>query len=122
MILTLAELARWHARQAKLTAGTDRDFHLAAAKLLRGLVQAKAEHRERIMEGLERARAKGTPPGRPRVDEKIEATIKRLLKKGTGTKAIARETGASPSVIIRIKRELGLKVQPWTRRAEAKAE
>jgi DNA invertase Pin-like site-specific DNA recombinase len=74
------------------------------------------------MEGLERAREKGTPPGRPRIDEKIEAAIKKLLRRGTGTKAIARETGASPSVIVRLKRELGIAVQPWPRRTEADAE
>ncbi len=120
--MTLAELAAWHWTQAKLASGADRDFHLAAAKLLRGLVQTKADHRERIKQGLERARQKGTPPGRPRIDPEIEAAIKRLLKRGTGTKAIARETGASPSVIVRLKRELGIEVQPWTRRAEDAAE
>ena len=44
--------------------------------------------------------------------------IKRLPRKGARTKAIARETGASPSVIVRINREIGMEVMPWTRQAE----
>ncbi len=78
--------------------------------------------RERVMAGLERAKEQGKVLGRPKVDEKVEAAIKRLLKNGTGTKAIVRETGASPSVVVRIKREIGIEVQPWTRQAEAGAE
>jgi len=47
-----------------------------------------------------------------------EMAIKRLPRKGARTKAIARETGASPSVIVRINREIGMEVMPWTRQAE----
>jgi DNA invertase Pin-like site-specific DNA recombinase len=77
---------------------------------------------QRIHAGLKRARAQGKTLGRPKVDQELETAIKRLLKKGTGTKAIVRETGASPSVIVRLKRELGIEVQPWTRQAEGAAE
>jgi DNA invertase Pin-like site-specific DNA recombinase len=76
---------------------------------------------QRIHAGLKRAVAQGKTLGRPKIDEAKEATIRRLLRKGIGTKAIARETGASPSVIVRLKRELGIEVRPWTR-AEGAAE
>jgi hypothetical protein len=56
------------------------------------------------------------------VDEQVEAAIRRLLKRGAGTKAVVRETGACPSVVVRVKRELGIEVQPWTRQAEGAAE
>jgi DNA invertase Pin-like site-specific DNA recombinase len=75
----------------------------------------------RIHAGLKRAKAQGKTLGRPKIDETREAAIRRLLKKGTGTKAIATETGASIGVIIRIKRELGIEVQPVTRKVEAGA-
>jgi DNA invertase Pin-like site-specific DNA recombinase len=88
----------------------------AFAEFERSMIQ------QRIHAGLKRAKAQGKTLGRPKVDSEIEAAIKRLLRKGTGTKAIARETGASPSVIVRIKRELGIEVQPWTRQAEEAAE
>jgi DNA invertase Pin-like site-specific DNA recombinase len=88
----------------------------AFAEFERSMIQ------QRIHAGLKRAKAQGKMLGRPKVDEKVEAAIKRLLRKGTGTKAIARETGASPSVIVRIKRELGIEVRPWTRRTEDEAE
>jgi hypothetical protein len=49
----------------------------------------------------------------------MDAAIRRLLLKGTGTKAVVRELGTSPSVIIRIKREMGLPLEPSPRKAEA---
>jgi DNA invertase Pin-like site-specific DNA recombinase len=88
----------------------------AFAEFERSMIQ------QRIHAGLKRAKAQGKTLGRPKIDEAREAAIRRLLKKGTGTKAIARETGASPSVIVRLKRELGIEVQSWTRRTEADAE
>jgi hypothetical protein len=36
--------------------GAAREFHAAAAKLLRDLIKGKAEHRKGIIAGLERAR------------------------------------------------------------------
>jgi hypothetical protein len=50
--------------------------------------------RERVMAGLARAKKHGTktgnPFGRPKIDEKVEATIRKSLLKGAGTKATAR--------------------------------
>jgi DNA invertase Pin-like site-specific DNA recombinase len=88
----------------------------AFAEFERSMIQ------QRIRAGLKRAKAQGKALGRPKIDGMREAAIKRLLQKGIGTKAIVRETGASPSVIVRLKRELGIEVQPWTRRADDAAE
>jgi hypothetical protein len=41
MTLTLVETARWHAHQAKVTTGADRDFHAEAAKVLRDLAKRR---------------------------------------------------------------------------------
>ncbi len=75
--MTLNELARWHSAQAKRAAGAKRDFHNAAAKLLRDLLKKKSEHRKGIMVGLERARAAGKKLGRARIDPAIEEAIRR---------------------------------------------
>jgi DNA invertase Pin-like site-specific DNA recombinase len=78
--------------------------------------------RERVMAGLERAKEQGKVLGRPAVGAKTEATIKRLLKKGTGTKKTAAMAGVGIGTVIRLKRELGFEVQPMTRKVEAGAE
>jgi hypothetical protein len=57
MTPTLAEIARWHARQAKATTGADRDFHAAAAKLLRDLGRRRAEHCRNITAALAERKA-----------------------------------------------------------------
>jgi DNA invertase Pin-like site-specific DNA recombinase len=77
--------------------------------------------RERVMAGLERAKEQGKVLGRPAVGAKTEATIKRLLKKGTGTKKTAAMAGVGIGTVIRLKRELGFEVQPVTRKVEAGA-
>ena len=48
---------------------------------------------ERINAGLCRARAQGKRLGRPRVDAKVEAVIRRELAKGHGIHAVARTVG-----------------------------
>jgi DNA invertase Pin-like site-specific DNA recombinase len=68
--------------------------------------------RERVMAGLKRAKAQGKQLGRPKVEATTEATIRRLLVDGTGTKRAAAIAGVGVGTIIRIKRELGIEVQP----------
>ncbi len=105
--MTLSELARWHSDQAKSSTGAKRDFHAAAAKLLRGLLKQKSEHRKGIMVGLERARAAGKKLGRARIDPAIEEAIRRSLKEGgKGIHKIAAEHGVGTSAVQRIKAEL----------------
>jgi DNA invertase Pin-like site-specific DNA recombinase len=48
------------------------------AELERSIIQ------ERVRAGLERARAKGVTLGRPRIDPKIEANIRKLAAGGMG--------------------------------------
>lgn len=73
MTTTLAETARWHARQAKATTGVDRDFHTEAAKLLHDLARRRAEHRRNITAALAERKAQGKTLGRPRIDPTVTA-------------------------------------------------
>jgi DNA invertase Pin-like site-specific DNA recombinase len=59
--------------------------------------------RERVMAGLKRAKAQGKVLGRPKVDEKIEAAIRRSLLNGNGTKKTALLAGVGIGTILRIK-------------------
>ena len=81
--------------------------------------------RERVTAGLARARKQGTktgnPFGRPKVDAKTEAAIKKLLLRGVGTKATAAAVGVGVGTVVRIKRELGLEVLPRPGKAELAA-
>jgi DNA-binding NarL/FixJ family response regulator len=108
--MTLAELAAWHRDQAKAAAGAIRDFHVKAAKLLRAVIKADADRRRAIAEGMRKAEADGAKLGRPTVSAEKEAAVKKLLRKGTGTRSTAAEAGLSIGTVIRIKRELGLEV------------
>ncbi len=68
------------------------------AEFERGLI------RERVMSGLQRARAEGTTLGRPRVGQPVEDEIKAMLKAGTrGIRAIARELKVGTGTVQRIK-------------------
>jgi hypothetical protein len=60
MTLTLAEIARWHARQAKATKGADRDFHAEAVRLL----WCEIETFEQAKAAAEQALAKPLAPDR----------------------------------------------------------
>jgi DNA invertase Pin-like site-specific DNA recombinase len=57
---------------------------------------------ERVKAGLARARAQGKVLGRPRVHEKIEATVRALRAKGRGIHAIAKEAGLGVGTVQRI--------------------
>jgi DNA invertase Pin-like site-specific DNA recombinase len=92
------------------------DTSTPAGKAMFGMLGVFAEFeraliRERVMAGLKRAKAQGKQLGRPKVEAATEATIRRLLVKGTGTKKTAAMTGVGIGTIIRLKHELGIKVQ-----------
>jgi DNA invertase Pin-like site-specific DNA recombinase len=63
---------------------------------------------QRVHAGLNRARAKGVQLGRPRIDERTEAAIRRAIAKGTmGKHKIAAEFGVGSGTVARIKAEMG---------------
>ncbi|NYZ11588.1 recombinase family protein [Azospirillum sp. RWY-5-1] len=62
--------------------------------------------RERVMAGLNRARAKGIRIGRPPMEPKLVRQIQEALAAGTGVRAVARQTGASPTTVSRIRQDM----------------
>jgi DNA invertase Pin-like site-specific DNA recombinase len=60
---------------------------------------------ERVQAGLRRARAQGKRLGRPRVGEKVEATIRRELANGRGIHAVARAVGVGAGTVQRVRAE-----------------
>ena len=61
--------------------------------------------RERVNAGLARARAEGKRLGRPKVDAKIEALVRKHLSKGTGILKTAKALGIGTGTVQRIKLE-----------------
>ena len=107
MTVTLAEIARWHARQAKTAADADRDFHAEAARLLRDLVNRRAKHSRNITAALAKRKAQGKPLGRSRINPTIEEAIKASLRAGgKGIHAIARKHGVGSGTVQRIRKEM----------------
>jgi DNA invertase Pin-like site-specific DNA recombinase len=107
MTMTLAEIARWHARRAKATTGADRDFHAEAAKLLRDLADRRAKHGRNITVALAKRKAQGKTLGRPRIDPAIEKAIKASLRAGgKGIHATARKHGVGSGTVQRIRKEM----------------
>jgi DNA invertase Pin-like site-specific DNA recombinase len=61
----------------------------------------------RVNAGLKRAKAAGKVLGRPKIDEKVEATIRRAIQKGgKGLLKIAKEYGVGSGTVQRIKAEM----------------
>jgi DNA invertase Pin-like site-specific DNA recombinase len=65
----------------------------------------RAMIRERVMAGLERARAQGKRLGRPRTPEVVEKKIRAARCQGKGIKKIARELGIGVSTEQRVVHE-----------------
>ena len=74
------------------------------AELERGII------RERVMAGLERAKAQGVTLGRPRVARKVENAIRTRLARGEGILKIAKGLGVGVSTVQRIKLEAASQV------------
>lgn len=58
--------------------------------------------RERVMAGLERARAQGKKLGRPKVEKRVEVEIRKLRRSGMGLRRIAKKVGCGVSVVQRV--------------------
>jgi hypothetical protein len=107
MTLTLTEIARWHARQAKATTGSDRDFHAEATRVLRDLARRRAEHRHNITAALAKRKAQGKALGRPRIEPAVEEGIRESLRAGgKGIHAIAQKHGVGSGTVQRVKAEM----------------
>jgi DNA invertase Pin-like site-specific DNA recombinase len=62
----------------------------------------------RIHAGLKRARAQGKALGRPKVDDKKAAAIRRSLEQGVGIKKTAAALGCGIGTVIRVRNEVEL--------------
>ena len=69
------------------------------AELERGMI------RERVIAGLNRARAQGKALGRPKVTSKVETAIRARLSVGHGMLKIAKTLGIGVSTVQRVRRE-----------------
>ena len=62
---------------------------------------------QRVNAGLDRARAKGVRLGRPSIDEKTEAAIRKAIAKGDmGKHKIAKLLGVGSGTVARIRAEM----------------
>jgi DNA invertase Pin-like site-specific DNA recombinase len=66
----------------------------------------RAMIRERVNAGLARAKAQGTPLGRPRVSREIEKRARTELAKGTGIIKVAKMLGVGNGTVQRIKNDM----------------
>ena len=70
------------------------------AELERGMI------RERVLAGLDRAKAQGKRLGRPQVGRKTEAAITERLAGGAGVLRVAKALGVGTSTVQRVKRAI----------------
>jgi DNA invertase Pin-like site-specific DNA recombinase len=66
----------------------------------------RAMIRERVMSGLARARGEGKRLGRPRLDDKKAAAIRRARATGKGIRSIARDLGVGVGTVLRVTSEI----------------
>ena len=67
----------------------------------------RAMIRERVVAGLERAKAQGKTLGRPKVGRRVEREIERLRGEGKGILSIAKKVGCGTSVVQRVVSGMG---------------
>ena len=82
------------------------DTSTPAGKALFTMVSAFAEFerdiiRERVLAGLDRARAEGIPLGRPGLERRTVTRMQKLRKAGKGVREIARKLDVSPAVVCK---------------------
>jgi DNA invertase Pin-like site-specific DNA recombinase len=65
----------------------------------------RAMIQERVKAGLARAKAQGKILGRPKVTRKVEQSVYRLRKAGTGKRKIAKQLGIGVSTVMRLLKE-----------------
>lgn len=70
------------------------------AELERGMI------RERVIAGLDRAKAQGRQLGRPKVADSTESAIRERLAAGTGMLKVARELGIGTGTVQRVRRAM----------------
>lgn len=85
------------------------DTTTPAGKALFGMMSVFSEFeremiRSRVMAGLERAKAKGTRLGRPRISQHTEDKIKAMRATGMGMNAISKALGVGSSQVQRVLR------------------
>jgi DNA invertase Pin-like site-specific DNA recombinase len=104
-----------HLEECRVDLFVDRnmiDTTTPTGKLLFHITGAFAEFErdmivQRVNAGLDRARAKGTVLGRPRINERIESAIRKALAKGDkGILKIASELSVGSGTVQRIKAEM----------------
>ena len=61
------------------------------------------QRRDLVRAGLERAKARGVTPGRPKTGAKMEAAIHARLATGEGIKTAAKAVGVGNGTVSRIK-------------------
>ena len=61
--------------------------------------------RERVMAGLERAKAQGVTLGQPKLARKVENAIRTRLARGEGILKVAKGLGVGISTVQRVKAE-----------------
>ena len=61
--------------------------------------------RERVLAGIDRARARGRRLGRPAIPERQAQAVRAALAQGLSIRAAARATGAAPTTVARIARK-----------------
>jgi DNA invertase Pin-like site-specific DNA recombinase len=66
----------------------------------------RAIRRERVNAGPARVKAEGKRLGRPRIDAKVEARVRKQLKKGVGTLKVAKTLGVGTNTVQRVKAEM----------------
>jgi putative DNA-invertase from lambdoid prophage Rac len=105
---TVAKLADMGVRVHCLALG-GADLTSAAGRMTMQVISAVAQFErdlliERTQSGLERARAAGTPLGRPRVlNEDQQAAVRAALHAGLSVSELAREYGTSRQTIMRVR-------------------
>jgi DNA invertase Pin-like site-specific DNA recombinase len=67
--------------------------------------------RDRVLSGLQRAKAKGTRIGRPPMPPAQVRRIQEALAGGAGVRQVARLTGASPTTVSRIRQTMLIEQQ-----------
>ena len=67
----------------------------------------RAMIRERVVAGLQRAKAEGKRLGRPPTSRRVETRIRSLRRDGRGIHAIAKEVGCGVSVVQRVVKAMG---------------
>lgn len=111
LLAALEEFQKLKISFVSLTEAIDSSTSMGLALLtIIGAINAleRALIRERILAGLARAKASGTPLGRPRT--RNSGAIKELSLKGLSQREIARLLGVSKTTVMRALREVPRKV------------